>query len=192
MPAPNPFLRLMRRIEDADALDAVIHRAEPLAVRLVADRRLRRFFHGDGTGIPAHVIIKDVPFGAWFMAIFLDFFRDPGSERAPAASSHSASRRQHPRALAGGPNGPAPANAGGGSASSMLRPMAPRRWCSRRPGLRGRRAGSGAAPGWPGWAGRCSSPVVLWAGIWAADAAAEHRPLSKLALNTVSVEQAEC
>ena len=82
MPAPNPFLRLMRRIEDADALDAVVRRAEPLAVRLVAGRRLRRFFHGDGTGIPAHVIIKDVPFGAWFMAIFLDFFRDPGSERA--------------------------------------------------------------------------------------------------------------
>ncbi len=82
MPANNPFLRLMHRIEATDALDAVVRRAEPMAVRLVANRTLRRFFHGDATGIPAHIVIKDVPFGAWFMAIFLDFFRDPGSDRA--------------------------------------------------------------------------------------------------------------
>ncbi len=82
MPADNPFLRLMHRLEATESLDAVVRRAEPLAVRLVANPGLRRFFHGDATGIPAHVVIKDVPFGAWFMAIFLDSFRDPGLDRA--------------------------------------------------------------------------------------------------------------
>ncbi|MCB5273439.1 hypothetical protein BJG92_00961 [Arthrobacter sp. SO5] len=78
------FLRLMQRLEESDRLDPAVHAAEPLAARLVANRRLRSFFHGDATGIPPHVIATDVPFGAWFMAIFLDLFPDPGSRRAAA------------------------------------------------------------------------------------------------------------
>jgi len=76
------FLQLMKRLEGAGVLDPAVRTAEPLASRLVADARLRRFFHGDATGIPPHVILTDVPFGAWFMAIFLDFFPDEGSRRA--------------------------------------------------------------------------------------------------------------
>jgi hypothetical protein len=78
----NLFLRTMRRLEDADRLDPAVRAAEPLAGRLVASPRLRRFFHGDATGIPPHVIATDVPFGAWFMAIFLDLFPDEGTRRA--------------------------------------------------------------------------------------------------------------
>lgn len=78
------FLRLMNRLEGAEALDPLIRAADPLAGRLVAHPWLRRFFHGDATGIPPHVIATDVPFGAWFMAIFLDFFPDAGSRRAAA------------------------------------------------------------------------------------------------------------
>lgn len=76
------FLQLMRRLGEADALDPAVRTAEPLAARLIAEPRLRRFFHGDATGIPPHVILTDVPFGAWFMAVFLDFFPDDGSRRA--------------------------------------------------------------------------------------------------------------
>jgi len=76
------FRQLMNRLEDAEVLDPAVRTAEPLAARLIADPRLRRFFHGDATGIPPHVILTDVPFGAWFMAMFLDLFPDEGSRRA--------------------------------------------------------------------------------------------------------------
>ncbi|WP_346960677.1 DUF2231 domain-containing protein [uncultured Arthrobacter sp.] len=76
------FLQLMKRLEDAEVLDPAVRTAEPLAARLIADPRLRRFFHGDATGIPPHTILTDVPFGAWFMAMFLDLFPDEGSRRA--------------------------------------------------------------------------------------------------------------
>lgn len=78
------FRRMMRRLEESDRLDPAVRAADPLAGRLVAKPRLRRFFHGDATGIPPHVIATDVPFGAWFMAIFLDLFPDAGSRRAAA------------------------------------------------------------------------------------------------------------
>ena len=76
------FRRSMRRLEKSDRLDPAVRAAAPLAARLLENRRLRRFFHGDATGIPAHIIVRDVPFGAWFMAIFLDLFSDAGSRRA--------------------------------------------------------------------------------------------------------------
>jgi hypothetical protein len=76
----NVFLRMMRRLENADRLDPVVRVADPLAGRLVASPGLRRFFHGDATGIPPHVIATDVPFGAWFMAIFLDLFPDADAD----------------------------------------------------------------------------------------------------------------
>ena len=76
------FLRMMRRLEESDRLDPAVRAAEPLAGRLVANPGLRRFFHGDATGIPPHAIATDVPFGAWFMAIFLDLFPDAGTRRA--------------------------------------------------------------------------------------------------------------
>ncbi len=76
------FLRMMRRLEDSDRLDPAVRAADPIAGRLVAKPGLRRFFHGDATGIPPHVIATDVPFGAWFMAIFLDLFPDAGTRRA--------------------------------------------------------------------------------------------------------------
>ena len=82
MVTDNVFLRMMRRLEKADRLDPAVRAAEPLAGRLVANPGLRRFFHGDATGIPPHAIATDVPFGAWFMAIFLDLFPDAGTRRA--------------------------------------------------------------------------------------------------------------
>ena len=76
------FRQLMNRLEGAEALDPFVRAADPLAGRLVASPGLRRFFHGDATGIPPHVVATDLPLGAWFMAIFLDLFPDAGSRRA--------------------------------------------------------------------------------------------------------------
>lgn len=76
------FLTLMKQLADAESLDPAVRTAEPIAARLVANPRLRRFFHGDANGIPPHVILSDLPFGAWFMAVFLDLFPDRGSRRA--------------------------------------------------------------------------------------------------------------
>ncbi len=78
------FRRLMRRLEEWDRLDPAVRAAEPLAGRLVANPRLRSFFRGDATGSIPHAVATDVPFGAWFMAIFLDLFPDEGTRRAAA------------------------------------------------------------------------------------------------------------
>ncbi len=43
---------------------------------------MRSFFRGDATGIPLHGILTDAPFGAWWSAIFLDFYKDEGSRVA--------------------------------------------------------------------------------------------------------------
>jgi hypothetical protein len=75
-------VRLLSAVENTTALDAVIHAVEPLARRLVSRERARRVLHGDSTGVPLHLIVRDLPYGAWFMAQFLDLFSDPGSVRA--------------------------------------------------------------------------------------------------------------
>lgn len=79
---PGRFRRLMRRIEQLEALDPAVRAVEPPAGRLVRNRRLRSFLHGDATGIPLHGILTDAPFGAWFMAMYLDLYSDPGTQRA--------------------------------------------------------------------------------------------------------------
>ena len=79
---PGRFRRLMRRIEEFEALDPAVRAAEPPAGRLVHNRRLRSFLHGDATGIPLHGVLTDAPFGAWFMAMYLDLYSDPGTQRA--------------------------------------------------------------------------------------------------------------
>ena len=48
----------------------------------MARRQVRGFIRGDTTGVPLHTILTDVPFGAWWMAIFLDLFNDDGSRPA--------------------------------------------------------------------------------------------------------------
>jgi hypothetical protein len=78
----NRYLRLLERLERTDTLDHAIDVADPIARRLVAGQPLRRILHGEATGIPLHVIAKDIPFGAWFMAQFLDLFPDAGSRQA--------------------------------------------------------------------------------------------------------------
>ena len=81
-PGPSLFLRTLRRVEESNGLDPAVRAVEPVAARIVANRRLRSLFHGEATGIPLHVIYTDAPFGAWFMALFLDLFRDAGTKRA--------------------------------------------------------------------------------------------------------------
>jgi hypothetical protein len=76
------YARLLQRLERSTTWDDVIEAVTPVADRLVADARVRRLFHGDATGVPLHGILTDVPFGAWFMAQYLDLFRDDGSRRA--------------------------------------------------------------------------------------------------------------
>lgn len=76
------YRRLLAELETAGPLDKVVDRAEPVASRLMADRRVRSAVLGDTTGIPLHGILTDLPFGAWWMAVFLDFFKDDGSRQA--------------------------------------------------------------------------------------------------------------
>ena len=81
----NRYFRLLGRLERAEVLDRPVESVAPLAQRLVSREPLRRFLHGDATGIPVHVILTDVPLGAWWMAVFLDLFPD-------SSSRHSATR----------------------------------------------------------------------------------------------------
>lgn len=76
------FRQVVGRLERLEALDKAVLVAEPRAGRLVQNGRIRSFFHGDATGIPLHVILTDVPFGAWFMALYLDLYSDAGAQRA--------------------------------------------------------------------------------------------------------------
>lgn len=76
------YSRLLGRLEGAETLDRPVEAAAPFAQRLVNREPLRRFLHGDATGIPVHVILTDVPFGAWFMAMFLDLYPDGSSRRS--------------------------------------------------------------------------------------------------------------
>jgi hypothetical protein len=78
----NRYSRLLRRLERTDALDRPVQAAAPIAQRLVGREPVRRFLHGDATGIPVHVILTDVPMGAWFMAQFLDLFSDDAARRS--------------------------------------------------------------------------------------------------------------
>jgi hypothetical protein len=76
------YAQLLGSLEGAKPLGAVVKRVEPLAGRLTAHAGMRGFFRGDATGIPLHGILTDAPFGAWWSAIFLDFYKDDGSRHA--------------------------------------------------------------------------------------------------------------
>ncbi|HEY5788851.1 MAG TPA: hypothetical protein VIT65_29180 [Microlunatus sp.] len=79
---PSAFIRVLRRLEQWNGLDPVVRVVEPLASAIVANERLRRLIHGEATGIALHVVLTDAPFGAWFMAQYLDLFADDGTRRA--------------------------------------------------------------------------------------------------------------
>jgi uncharacterized membrane protein len=79
---PSLFRQFVGRLERLEALDTAVLAAEPRAGRLVQNGRMRSFLHGDATGIPLHIIFTDVPFGAWFMALYLDLYSDAGTQRA--------------------------------------------------------------------------------------------------------------
>lgn len=76
------FRQFVGRLERLEALDRAVLVAEPRAGRLVQNGRIRGLLHGDATGIPLHIILTDVPFGAWFMALYLDLYSDAGTQRA--------------------------------------------------------------------------------------------------------------
>ena len=80
--SPSAFIRLLRRVERLESLDPAVGLVEPIASRTVANEGLRRFLHGDATGIPLHIILTDLPLGAFWMAQFLDLFPDDGTSRA--------------------------------------------------------------------------------------------------------------
>jgi hypothetical protein len=63
-------------------LDKAVEAIAPLAGRLVADKSLSDFFNGTATGVPPHVVLTDVPLGAWFLAQYLDLFDDESSRVA--------------------------------------------------------------------------------------------------------------
>ncbi len=99
--AAGPYGRLLRRLELSEAWDEAIGAVEPLAGRLVAKQAIRRVLHGDATGIPLHVILTDVPLGAWFCAQYLDLFPDAGSRQAATRLVSAGLLASLPTALAG-------------------------------------------------------------------------------------------
>src|SRR3712207_2398657 len=80
--ADNAYTRLLRRLERSPAWDGAIEAVAPVAGHLTARAPVRRLFHGDATGLPLHPVLTDLPFGAWFMAQFLDLFHDEASRLA--------------------------------------------------------------------------------------------------------------
>lgn len=75
------FARLLGRLEELP-LGALVKAIEPIAGRLTARPGMRSFFRGDATGSPLHSILTDAPFGTWWSAIFLDFYKDDSSRLA--------------------------------------------------------------------------------------------------------------
>lgn len=76
------YPQLLGWLEGARPLGALAKKVDPYASRLTARPGMRSFFRGDATGIPLHGILTDGPFGAWWSAIFLDFYKDDGSRQA--------------------------------------------------------------------------------------------------------------
>jgi uncharacterized membrane protein len=99
--ADGAYTRLLRRLEHSTTWDGPIDAVASIADHLVAEPRVRRLFHGDATGVPLHGILTDVPFGAWFMAQFLDLFRDDGSRRAATRLMALGAAAAVPTAVAG-------------------------------------------------------------------------------------------
>jgi hypothetical protein len=99
--ADNAYKRLLRRLERGTTWDGAIDAVAPVAQRLIARAPARRAFHGEATGVPLHGILTDVPFGAWFMAQFLDLFRDDGSRRASTRLMALGAAAAVPTAVAG-------------------------------------------------------------------------------------------
>lgn len=151
---PGPYLRAMARLERWHALDPAVRAVEPLAARLVADPRRRRVLHGDATGIPPHTILTDVPFGAWFMAQYLDLFDDEAARRAATRLVGLGVVGAVPTALAGWAEWALSDRGTRRSGWCTRRPTWWGRWCSPRRGSHGCAGSTGAAPRWPGWAVR--------------------------------------
>lgn len=78
----NRYQRALAGLESAEALDPAVDLANPLAEWLRAAPGINRVVDGRGTGVPAHVILTDLPLGAWFMAQYLDLFGDEHSRVA--------------------------------------------------------------------------------------------------------------
>ncbi|HXH80333.1 DUF2231 domain-containing protein [Nocardioides sp.] len=74
---------IARRIEDAEALDAIADKLRASAHdKLVDPPAVHAFFNGDWLGHRVHPISAQAPIGAWSMAVLLDLI---GSEKHAAA-----------------------------------------------------------------------------------------------------------
>lgn len=82
MDGRNAYLRSLERIGHSTGLDGAVAAWARFGDPLVKGRPLRRFLSGVDTGIPPHVVLTDVPFGAWFMAVYLDLFPNEEERRA--------------------------------------------------------------------------------------------------------------
>lgn len=74
-------VRLSDRLEQAEGLDQVVDRVQPL-VRKLPPGRVRDALHGVWLGHPLHPVLVQVPVGAWMSAAFLDALgKDEGGAR---------------------------------------------------------------------------------------------------------------
>ena len=114
--ADGAYTRLLRRLECSTTWDGAIEAVAPVAGHLIARAPVRRLFHGDATGLPLHPVLTDVPFGAWFMAQFLDPFRDEAFRLAATRLLALGVAGAVPTAIRDGRTGPGPTAPSGGSA----------------------------------------------------------------------------
>ena len=82
MEADNWGAGFLERVEQADGLQQVVDAVRPVAAGLIANERVRAVVYGDATGVPLQGVFTDLPFGAWWMAQFLDLFDDEASRVA--------------------------------------------------------------------------------------------------------------
>jgi hypothetical protein len=161
---------LLRRLEQSEGLDPAVRAAEPWAGRIVANGRLRRLLHGDATGIPLHVIYTDVPFGAWFMAQYLDLFPDQGTRRAATRLVGLGIVAAVPTALTGWAEWALADRGTRRVGMRTPRPMPSELSSLWVPGQRECMTGMRSASGWGAWAAWFSWLEECWVDICAASA----------------------
>ena len=74
------FLKPIAKLEDVEALDAIVEPLKKAVLAVVKPRALEDVLHGTPFGHPIHPVLILVPTGAWASVALLDLL--PGNERA--------------------------------------------------------------------------------------------------------------
>lgn len=78
----NAVQDVIRRLEEAEALDRIAKPVVAIVGRAVRPRVVRNLLSGTNVGHPLHPMLTDVPIGAWTMSALLDTVGGRTAERA--------------------------------------------------------------------------------------------------------------